>query len=162
MEVSKRAGERERGREKQFSLNRMSSLEMKNFFPSQSKWNFSSRVAIRNFRVGRSKGGFVLSKHLRIWNCSSLQRAHTLPSPFAMTFCTIEFMKNSQIFHSSNFQFQNFFDWFFFCFISGKTICGRRILQMAQAAREIYFKLVSWQKQTSFSLPLNQSLWKIQ
>lgn len=94
----------------------MSSLEMKNFFPSQSKWNFSSRVAFRNFRVGRSKGGFVLSKHLRIWNCSSLHRAHTMPSPFAMTFCTIEFMRNSQIFHSCSFQFQNFFWLIFFLF----------------------------------------------
>lgn len=140
----------------------MSSLEMKNFFPSQSKWNFSSRVAIRNFRVGRSKGGFVLSKHLRIWNCSSLQWAHTLPSPFAMTFCTIEFMKIRRFSTLPIFNFKTFLIDFFFCFISGKTICGRGILQMAQAAREIYFKLVSWQKQTSFSLPLNQSLLKIQ
>lgn len=116
---------------------------------------FSSRVAFSNFRVGRSKGGFVLSKHLRIWNCSSLQRAHTLPSPFAMTFYTTEFMKNFADFPLLQFSISKLFWLIFFLFYVGKNNLWWNITKIVQ---EIYSKLVSWQMQTSFSLPSNQ--WK--
>lgn len=53
------------GGKKQFSLNRMSSPKMKNFFHlvffSTIEMNFfsvTSRVAFRNFQVGRSKRWF--------------------------------------------------------------------------------------------------------